>query len=255
VAATLPLDPRAVASGLLLGLAATARLTMAFGLPFLLLVGGGGAWPRRALSTLMGASLPILGLLAYNVATTGHVFHPGYEALYRQETAFYPLLYPYLEYHPDWGIEDPRYVPQNLRLMLVAPPEILPPCPDPAASRALFDPACPWLRPRDDGMGLLFVSPAWLLALAGLRGYGRSRLVTAAVLAVVSIALVDLMHFSQGWVQFGYRFSNDFAPFLLLLAGLGMERLGPGRPLVLGLVAWSVVVNWWGVVWGRTLGW
>ncbi len=255
VAASLPLDPWAVASGLFLGLAATARLTMAFGLPFFLLVGGGGAWPRRALSTLMGTSLPILGLLAYNVATTGHVFHPGYEALYRQETAFFPLLYPYLEYHPDWGIEDPRYVPQNLRLMLVAPPEVLPPCPDPAAQRSLFDPGCPWLRPRDDGMGLLFVSPAWLLAVAALRGYARNRLVAAAVLAVVFIALVDLMHFSQGWVQFGYRFSNDFAPFLLLLAGLGMERLGPGRPLVLGLVAWSVVVNWWGVVWGVTLGW
>ncbi len=255
VAAALPLDPRAVAAGVCLGLAATARLTVAFGLPFLLLVGGGGGWPRRALSTLLGTSLPILGLLTYNVATTGHLFHPGYDALYRREVAFYPLLYPYLEYHADWGIEDPRYLPQNLRLMLLAPPEILPACPDPSSPRALFDPDCPWLRPRDDGMSLLLVSPAWLLGLAALRAYGRSRLVTGAVLAVVSIALVNLMHFSQGWVQFGYRFSNDFAPFLLLLAGLGIERLGPRRPLVLLLVAASVVVNAWGVVWGVTLGW
>ncbi len=255
LAAALPLDPRAVAAGIFLGLAATARLTVAFGLPFFLLVGGGGAWPRRALSTVMGLSLPILGLFAYNVAATGQVFHPGYEALYRQEVAFYPLLYPYLEYHADWGVEDPRYLPQNLRLMLVAPPEVLPPCPDPATPRSLFDPDCPWLRPRDDGMGLLLVSPAWLLGLAALRAYGRSRLVTGAVLAAVSIAVVDLMHFSQGWVQFGYRFSNDFAPFLLLLAGLGIERLGPRRLLVLGLVGWSIVVNAWGVVWGITLGW
>jgi uncharacterized membrane protein len=255
LARAVPLDPRAVAAGALLGLAATARLPVAFGLPFLLLVGGGGGWPRRAVSTLMGMSLPILTLVTYNVATTGHLFHPGYEALYRQEVAFYPLLYPYLEYHADWGIEDPRYLPQNLRLMLVAPPEILPPCPDPAATRGLFDPDCPWLRPRDDGMGLLFVSPAWLLGAAALRGYGRSRLVTGAVLAVVSIALVNLMHFSQGWVQFGYRFSNDFAPFLLLLTGLGIERLGARRRLVLGLVGWSILVNAWGVVWGVTLGW
>lgn len=254
VGKALPLDPRAVAAGVCLGLAATARLTVVFGLPFLLLVGG-GRWPRRTLSILMGTSLPILGLLAYNVATTGHLFHPGYEALYRQETAFYPLLYPYLEYHPDWGIEDPRYLPQNLRLMLLAPPEILPPCSDPSSPRALFDPDCPWLRPRDDGMSLLLTSPGWLLGLAALGAYGRSRLVTGAVLAVVSIALVNLMHFSQGWVQFGYRFSNDFAPFLLLLAGLGIDRLGPRRPLVLLLVAASVVVNAWGVVWGVILGW
>lgn len=254
LAATLPLDPVGVAAGILLGLAATARLSVAFGLPFLLLVGGGRLWPRRAASALLGMSLPILGLLTYNVATTGHLFHPGYEALYRAEVTFYPRLYPYLEYHADWGLEDPRYLVQNLRLMLLAPPEVLPPCPD-GAGRGLFDPDCPWLRPRDDGLSLVLVSPAWLLGLAALGAYGRSRLVTGAALAVVSIAIVNLMHFSQGWVQFGYRFSNDFAPFLLLLVGLGIERLGSRRLLVLGLVAWSIVVNAWGVVWGVTLGW
>ena len=33
------------------------------------------------------------------------------------------------------------------------------------------------------------------------------------------------MHFSQGWVQFGYRFANDFAPWALLLVALGLERV------------------------------
>ena len=32
------------------------------------------------------------------------------------------------------------------------------------------------------------------------------------------------MHFSQGWVQFGYRFSNDFAPFAVILVALAVER-------------------------------
>ena len=48
------------------------------------------------------------------------------------------------------------------------------------------------------------------------------------------------MHFSQGWVQFGYRFSLDFAPFLLVAMALGTERfLGPrgaSRPWRLGVV-------------------
>ena len=32
------------------------------------------------------------------------------------------------------------------------------------------------------------------------------------------------MHFSQGWVQFGYRFSNDFVVFALPLVALGMRQ-------------------------------
>ena len=48
---------------------------------------------------------------------------------------------------------------------------------------------------------------------------------TGSVLAVGFIAFVNLMHFSQGWVQFGYRFSNDAAPFALVLVALGFERL------------------------------
>jgi hypothetical protein len=76
----------------------------------------------------------------------------------------------------------------------------------------------------------------------------------AATLAVVAIAFVNLMHFSQGWVQFGYRFANDFAPFALILVALGATRLGTARPLAL-LVGFSIAVNFWGTIWGLNLGW
>ena len=76
-------------------------------------------------------------------------------------------------------------------------------------------------------MSVILTSPAYLLAIPVLRRYGRSRLVTGAVLAVGFIAFVNLMHFSQGWVQFGYRFSNDAAPFALILVALGFERCRP----------------------------
>jgi hypothetical protein len=77
------------------------------------------------------------------------------------------------------------------------------------------------------------------------------------------VAFVNLMHFSQGWVQFGYRFSNDFVPWALLLVALGLERIArPGtrtRPLwtigALGLIGLSVAINLWGVVWADALGW
>jgi uncharacterized membrane protein YhaH (DUF805 family) len=109
-------------------------------------------------------------------------------------------------------------------------------------------------------MSILITSPAYLLLLPALRRYGRSRLVTGAALAVVLVVLVNLMHFSQGWVQFGDRFSNDVVPFALPLVALGAERLVDRNrrwtmPLVVALVIVSIAVNAWGVAWGGLLGW
>jgi hypothetical protein len=67
------------------------------------------------------------------------------------------------------------------------------------------------------------------------------------------------MHFSQGWVQFGYRFSNDAAPFAVVLVALGFERLADRRSwgmlVAMSLVVAALAVNLWGVVWSRSLGW
>jgi hypothetical protein len=74
---------------------------------------------------------------------------------------------------------------------------------------------------------------------------------------VFIIALVNLMHFSQGWVQFGYRFSLDFLPWALVLVAIGLDRLRSTAAVTLGLVlvAVSIAVNGWGVVIGNQLGW
>ena len=257
------LDARQFTVGLLFGLAATARLTVLFGAPFFILVGSGGSWPRRAVSAGLGAAIPVGALLVYNLVSTGHLFHPAYEFLYRAEAFGYPSL----GYHLDWAIEDPRYIPQNLAIMLFSLPVILPDqipsalgdygalCIDPGAVRGIFDEACPIALPRDVGMSLLLTSPAYLLAIPALRLHGRARLVTGAVIAVLLIALVNLMHFSQGWVQFGYRFSNDFVVFALPLVALGMALRGGVGRLGWTLVAASVAVNLWGVAWGNLLGW
>ena len=244
------LDGRQVLAGILLGLACTARLTVALGLPFFLLVGAGGDPRRRGLSAAVGMALPIGALLAFTYASTGHPLNPAYDALYRLEAVGYPGL----GYHLDWGIEDPRYLVQNLGPFLAGLPSLLPACPE-GTARGLFDLACPVAVPRDIGMGLFLTSPAWLVAFAALRRYGRDRVVTGAVAAVVLIAIVDLMHFSQGWVQFGYRFSLDYAPFGLLLLALAMEHGRRARRLGYVLIVVSVAVNAWGVAWGHLLGW
>jgi hypothetical protein len=256
------LDGRQLLAGFLFGLACTARLSIVFGAPFFVFVGSGGSWVRRSVSAGLGAAIPIGLLLAYNLATTGHVVHPGYDYLYHLEASGYPGLH----YNPAWSLEDIRYLPQNLRIMFLSAPVILPDvvpssvsagralCADPGAVRGLFDLDCPLALPRDVGMSLLLTSPAYLLGLAALVR-GRSRLVVGATIAVVAIAVVNLMHFSQGWVQFGYRFSNDFVVFAVLLVAVGMARRGGVGLVGLGLIGLSIVVNAWGVIWGNLQGW
>lgn len=258
------IDRRQFVAGFLFGLASTARLTILFGAPFFMLVGSGGTLARRSISAGLGAMIPVGLLLAYNLATTGQLFHPGYEYLYQLEATGYRSL----GYNPDWSIEDVRYLPQNLAIMFLSTPVILPAnapgvfgetgralCAAEGAVRGLFDPDCPVALPKAIGMSIVLTSPAYLYIVPALARIRRSRLAAGSVLAVIAIAVVNLMHFSQGWVQFGYRFSNDFVVFALPLVALGMARRGGVGLLATWLVGISVAINFWGVTWGNLLGW
>jgi hypothetical protein len=244
-------DPLQFMAGFVFGIGALARLPVIFGAPFFVFVGGGGSYWRRGFSAALGAMIPLGLLLLYNLASTGHIFNPAYEWLYHTE---------YLGYMPaglqidrSLGIEDPRHIPINALIMLLWPPDFLPK--GAACGVGLLSPTCPLVVPNWIGMSLLLTSPAYLLALPVVFSGWRRRLVLGAAVATVSIALLNLMHFSQGWVQFGYRFSNDFAPFALILVTLGIARLGVKSRLAMGLLAASIIINAWGVYWGVTLGW
>lgn len=266
VAGIWPLDRSQVLAGFLLGIAATARLPLVFAAPWLVFVGGGGSTPRRTASAAAGGVLPIAALLLYTFVTTGSPLNPGYDYQYQLEAYGYPTL----GYHPDWSVEDVRYIPQNLGIMLGELPEVLPDlkpdtlgfaephplCTAPGAQRSLFDPECPIALPVDVGTSILLSAPGLLLALFALRRRPLARLALGTGLAVVAIATFNLAHFSQGWVQWGYRFSLDFIPFLLPLVALGAAR-ADGRPRLTAavLVVAGAVINLWGVTWGQLLGW
>jgi len=257
-------ESRQVAAGILFGLAAMSRLTILFGLPFFLFVGGGGSWLRRGMLAGAGAAVPLVALLVYTFASTGHLFNPAYDYLYHRELGYGTMFG--LDYNSMFSIEDIRYVPHNIGIFLFGMPSLLPAhLPNDGTAvctanqaRGLFSLACPIALPSPLGMSVILTSPAYLLgavAFVPARLRRLDRATAGAAIAVAAVAFVNLMHFSQGWVQFGYRFSNDFAPFALILVALGASRLGRWWALLAVLVALSIAVNFWGVVWGVELGW
>lgn len=261
-----PLDRSQVLAGFVLGLAVTARLPVIFAAPFFVFTGGGGSRLRRTVSAAVGGFPPVAALLLYTYLTTGSVLHPGYEYQYQREAHGYPTL----GYNPEWSVEDARYIPQNAGIMFGALPEVAPDikpdtlgfadpvplCTKPGAQRSLFDPSCPLVIPVDVGTSILLSAPALPLALLAFRRRGPTRLSIGASAAVVIVAVFNLAHFSQGWVQWGYRFSLDFIPFLLPLVALGAAREdGRLRVLAAALLVAGAAINLWGVTWGQILGW
>jgi hypothetical protein len=259
-------DPLQFMAGFVFGIGALARLPILFGAPFFLFVGGGGSFFRRGFSAGLGALIPLSLLLVYNIAATGHLFNPAYEHLYQTEYLGYlpptPDKCP-IGYSPEFcaglsidrtlGIEDLGHVPLNALIMLAWTP--IAPVDCSLANLA----ACAGIRPDQIGMSIFLTSPAYLLMIPVLLTGWRRRLVAGSALAIGAIALLNLMHFSQGWVQFGYRFSNDFAPFALVLVTLGIAKLSArsaiGLIVATALVVASIMINAWGVFWGVTLGW
>ncbi len=64
-------------------------------------------------------------------------------------------------------------------------------------------------------------------------------------LTVLAVAVPTLFYQNTGWLQFGYRFSNDYAVFLFALLAIGGYRLGA---LFWTAAVWSVAINTFGAL-------
>lgn len=220
---------RAFLVGLLLGLSVLSRLPILMGgIFFLVTLSQGEGFPRRPLQFLAGLALPLALLGYYNFIRFGSPLETGY------------LAHSYAAYFAydieRYGFFSPHYIPKHLYTLLLMPPEYI----------AHF----PFLRPSPEGMSILLTTPAVLYA-------ARARFSKAvnlwAGVAVVAILLPTMLWFSTGWVQFGYRYSLDFFPFLLILISSGMGSDLSKR--MTALVALSIAVNLWGTLWSVHLGW
>jgi hypothetical protein len=93
-------------------------------------------------------------------------------------------------------------------------------------------------------MTMVLVSPALVTSLwAGFRD--RTALLLWAAAGIVAIPV--FLYYGGGYVQYGFRYSLDFTPFLVALMAIGSRRwIGwPERLLILA----GVVSIMFGIVW------
>ena len=127
-----------------------------------------------------------------------------------------------------WGLFSYHYVPRNLAVVLTSLPFT-------KTAGAPF-------QINAHGLALWFTTPLYAWALWPRR---TSASYWSLALTAAAVALPSLAYQNSGWVQFGYRFSNDFAPFLFAMIAASARRFT--FPFWL-LAAWSVAVNAFGAV-------
>jgi hypothetical protein len=209
--------------GILLGCAFLSRLPVVLSFPFFLLLiyEQNSAWkPRLKQAAYFAVGLGILVAIyeLYNFGRWGVFSDLGYN------------LIPGIQQDPYFtnGIFSLSYIPRHIYAILFQGPILL----------SNF----PYFEPNWMGLGLFFTTPAFIYIFKG----PWNRLSKYAALAVACILPILITHGTVGFTQFGYRFSLDFTPFLLLLTAKGMrENLGWEEK---ALIILSILVNLWGVI-------
>jgi hypothetical protein len=123
-----------------------------------------------------------------------------------------------------WGLFHYHYLAKNLGVVLTS---------------------LPWLDPiriNAHGLALWVTTPVYLYLLwpKSMRPGFATFLITAGC-----VAIPGLFYQNTGWMQFGYRFSNDYAIFLFCGLALTGRRLGP---IFWALTAIAIAINAVGAV-------
>ncbi len=232
---------RPLLAGLCLALGVATRSQLLFALPLFLLEAfratrlarptGPGWFHRydvpRLLRSISWFALPLVAVLAlsawHNYARFGDPFEVGYRYLTVKWAARIAK----------WGLFDYHYLARNLGVMLTSLP--------------WFPPSGGELQISGHGLCLWVTTPMYLWLLFSRR---YTRLARSLLMAAGLVALPTLFYQNSGWVQFGYRFSNDYAPLLFLLLAIAGPPL---RGSFIVASAFAVIVNFFGALtFGRT---
>jgi hypothetical protein len=126
-----------------------------------------------------------------------------------------------------WGLFSFHYLGKNLAVMLTSLPYLPPKGVHAAAPFQI----------NAHGLALWFTTPLYFWLLWPKK---RDYLYVTTALAALGPLAMNLLYQNTGWEQFGYRFSNDYAPLLIVLLAIGGRRIGWGfRAVAVWCVAWN----------------
>jgi hypothetical protein len=223
--------------GILLAVAFLARSTtilaaIPFGLALVLAEFGWTprlrpGWERAALAFGAPIAASIVLYALYDWARFGSPLETGY--------GISQLTDPGLEARRAMGVFSLSQLPENVYLAFLKGFEI--------TGRP------PFLVPDPYGLSMLLVSPGLLMAISA-----GARLPDARVLWLATglVAIPVFLYYGGGFIQYGFRYSLDFTPFLVALAAIGrrwqfglIERV---------LIVVSIASVSYGILWFAYLG-
>ncbi|AUX43163.1 hypothetical protein SOCE26_046060 [Sorangium cellulosum] len=194
-----------LAAGLALGLGFATRTPLGFAAPLFLHEAlrasrsDPRALARRLLLFAAPAALVLLALLWHNHARFGDAVEFGHRHLH---IAWRPRI-------EKWGLFSYHYLPRNLAVVLTGLPFT-------GVQGAPF-------QINAHGLALWVTTPIYAWALWPRR---TPPVFWALAATASAVAMPSLLYQNTGWIQFGYRFSNDFAPFLFAMIAVGGRRFG-----------------------------
>lgn len=222
-----------VLAGLMIGVGFLTRTPLLFAVPLFLfeatriaLLPSPGGFLQRLDKAKLARSLALFAApvalcialaLVHNRARFGRFFEFGYEYL---TVAWQARM-------KRWGLFNYHFLARNLGVMLTGLPFYDP------GSRTPF-------QINQHGLALWVTTPLYLFLVWPKK---VSPLAVALYVTAAAVAIPGLFYQNTGWMQFGYRFSNDFAIFLFALLAITGHRFG--KLFVLAAV-WSVAVNAFG---------
>jgi hypothetical protein len=225
-------------SGLAFGLAIASRPPVLLALPLMVAIVGfrvrTGFGPSRSpwRALVVAGLFPVLigvGHLALNQARFGSPLDFGYRY---QLTP--PELRERIEAH---GTLSLAHLPRNIRYTLLQPPVLV-------RDSESGTPRFPFLVSDPRGMGVFFVTPAFLMILLTVHGRWRAPgLMLASWISLCLVLTPSMLFYNTGWVQWGGRYLLDAWPLLLILTALGVHRIGRRTGVV--LIVLSVISNLW----------
>ena len=172
-------------------------------------------------------ALPILAaigvMLSINKARFGDPFEFGHTL----------LNVVWMERVKRWGLFSYHYLSRNMTCAFTLLPIVNPATAPAHIGRVQFS---------GNGVALWVTTPLFLWLLWPK---AKGPLHFALWETVIPVALQDLLYQNSGWVQFGYRFSNDYAIYLFVLLAIGARPFGA---LFKTAAAWAVAINTFGAV-------